>query len=137
MAVDLGAVPPGRSRRVRVLLVDDDASVRAVIGRFLESAGYDLLTASDGIEALAVVEPHTPLDLLVTDLQLPGLSGTEVARRFRQSRPRLPILYLSGDLDRERGSAVADAILMQKPVNRRDFLDAVSRCCHGRCAAGS
>src|SRR5262245_18528483 len=77
----------------RILLVDDEASIQRAVGPLLRSRGYDVETAGTGAEALALVGERTP-DLIVLDLGLPDLEGTEVCRRVRE-HSKVPIIVLS------------------------------------------
>jgi len=80
-----------------ILLVEDDADVRLFICDVLDTHGYKVLQARDGVEALTVVEGHAgPVDLLVTDVIMPRMSGSEVATRLHVLRPTLKVLYISG-----------------------------------------
>jgi len=79
-----------------VLLVDDDAWVRRSLARVLETAGLVVLNAQGG-EALSLLsDPELPVDLLVLDIMMPGLSGLTVARRASSLRPDMGILFISG-----------------------------------------
>jgi len=78
---------------VRILLVDDEAAIQRAVGPLLRSRGYEVDVAGTGAEALAVFEQRTP-DLVVLDLGLPDLEGTEVCRRIRAKSP-VPIIVLS------------------------------------------
>jgi two-component system cell cycle sensor histidine kinase/response regulator CckA len=80
-----------------VLLVEDDAAVRASIREMLSHLGYRVLEASAGLDAIRAAESFEgPIDLLLADMVLPGLSGREIARRIKLGRPDLPILFISG-----------------------------------------
>jgi two-component system, cell cycle sensor histidine kinase and response regulator CckA len=80
-----------------VLLIEDDGAVRRFLRQVLEGAGYRLLQAANGMEALTLVGSYVGrVDLLVTDLRMPGIGGLEVARRLRQERPGLAVIYMSG-----------------------------------------
>ncbi len=80
-----------------VLVVEDDAAVRRLVHRVLEPAGYTVLSAPSGPEALRLHERHGgPLDLLLTDVVLPSMDGVAVAERFRALHPGLRILFMSG-----------------------------------------
>jgi PAS domain S-box-containing protein len=92
-----GAAAPGRET---VLLAEDEESIRAIAVESLGEQGYTVLRAVSGTDALAVAAQYPgPIDLLVTDVVMPGLSGPEVARRLRESRPGLPVLFMSGYAD--------------------------------------
>jgi len=80
-----------------ILVVEDDPSVRTFAARLLRRQGYTVLTASDGSEALAVARDHSqPIDLLLTDLVLPKLSGKIVAEQLRGLWPNLGVIVMSG-----------------------------------------
>ena len=103
-----------------VLVVEDEAGVRTLMRKTLEFYGYDVIDAADGLEACELAESFAePIDLLLTDLVMPRMSGLDLARRIRQDRPDIQILYTSGytegfvkqDRDREElGNA-----LIEKP----------------------
>lgn len=84
------------STRKTILVVDDDPGVLDYASNVLEDCGYDVLTAADGAAALLVLRDHPHIDLLFTDIVMPGLDGAEVARRASQQRPQLKILFTSG-----------------------------------------
>ena len=80
-----------------LLIVDDDAGVRAMTRRVLERQGYHVIQADDGAEALALMEQcGDTVDLLLTDVVMPGMSGIDLARRLREARPSLRVLFISG-----------------------------------------
>jgi CheY-like chemotaxis protein len=79
-----------------ILLVDDDPHVRPMIRDILELGGYRILDAGSGEEALRIEAAHAePIHLLLTDVMMPGLTGPELARRFRPRRPQSRVLYMS------------------------------------------
>jgi CheY-like chemotaxis protein len=86
----------GTTRRLRVLLIDDEELVLRSTARLLEIRGYSVVTARDYTEALAVAEREPELLLAVTDVVLSGISGKEVVRALRQLHPRLRVVYVSG-----------------------------------------
>jgi len=101
------AVDPIETQRKTVLLVDDQASVRFVVARLLEKAGYRVLPAGSGAEALEIWETCSQeIDLLFTDLQMPGMTGPELVARLRELNPRLKVLFTSGS-----GIAVVESML--------------------------
>ena len=87
---------PGAGAGESILLVEDEAAIRKLMTRQLESAGYRVTTAVDGQDALDRLGEASPLDLLVTDVVMPRLSGPELARRLRAEQPDLPVLFMSG-----------------------------------------
>jgi PAS domain S-box-containing protein len=91
------APQPGISAGETVLVVEDEQSVRRMAGQMLARAGYRVLEAGDGHEALAVASDHRgPIHLLLTDVVLPGLSGVAVAESLKTTRPDIRVLYTSG-----------------------------------------
>lgn len=102
-----------------VLLVDDDADVRAVLAAALTGMGHGVIEASGGIEALEVIDRKEPLDLLLTDVVMPGLHGFNLARMAILRRPSIRILYMSGYADGEvvtRDSGPRYGKLLEKPL---------------------
>jgi PAS domain S-box-containing protein len=117
-----------------ILLVEDDEGVRRAAARVLKRAGYRLLTAGNGAEALAALEVHEgPVDLLITDVVMPGMAGPEVAQRLRGVLPGLRVLFVSGYSDEvvaRQGLVGPNEHYMEKPfvvdalLSRvRDILD--------------
>ncbi len=106
--------------RGMILLVEDDESVRSVLGTFLEGLGYTVRQAEDGEQAMNVFSTASAtFDLLVMDIVMPRLSGPKVCELARQMRPDLPVLYISGYAQevRERYLAPGSTVpLMLKPV---------------------
>jgi two-component system cell cycle sensor histidine kinase/response regulator CckA len=91
--------PGSKARDVRegtVLLVEDSDVVRDVVVRMLEAGGFTVLTASSGEGALSISREGVQIDLLVTDIVMPEVSGLELADRFSEERPGVPILFMTG-----------------------------------------
>jgi two-component system cell cycle sensor histidine kinase/response regulator CckA len=82
-----------------ILVVDDEASIRRLTRLFLERAGYDVLEAAGAFEAIGLLDAGRSLDLLISDLSMPGLNGDEMVSRLRITRPDLKVLYISGYTD--------------------------------------
>ena len=111
---DAPAGPP-----VRVLLVDDDDDNRELMGELLELAGFAVARAGSGAEALAALAA-APVDVLVTDVGMPGMGGLELARAAKRLAPAVPVIAVTGwgergDVADARGHEI-DAILV-KPVD--------------------
>jgi signal transduction histidine kinase/ActR/RegA family two-component response regulator len=106
-----------------VLVAEDEESVRSLVRRILEGCGYEVLDAARGEDALArFTQAGGAIDLLVTDVIMPGMSGPELARRLRSRNPGLRILYMSGytdDLLTKHG--IRDADFIQKPFSPDAF----------------
>jgi two-component system, cell cycle sensor histidine kinase and response regulator CckA len=111
--------PQSRGPSQRVLVVDDEQGLRDLVCRTLRAEGFSTLEAGHGAEALELIEnAPTPIDLVVTDVVMPGMDGRELGRRLAQRWPNLPILYISAydvnDIFR-RGSPRNSAPFLQKP----------------------
>jgi signal transduction histidine kinase len=101
----------------KILLVDDETEVVAVLGDMLHNLGYQVTAASSGREALDALRSEE-YDLLITDLHMPGISGRDVANAFKQARPEMPILVITGwGLQIDRSELAADAVLA-KPISK-------------------
>lgn len=97
-----------------ILMVEDEAGIRVLSRAFLEQQGYTVLEAQDGMEALSLAREYAqPIDLLLTDVVMPGIRGTELAERLLEERPNLRILYVSGYPEDEMSDP--EAALLQKP----------------------
>ena len=86
----------GAARQAKTLVVEDQTEVRSQIADALNEIGHTVLEAGDGTAGLRVLESGEPLDLLITDVGLPGLSGIRLAEAARVWRPNLPILLITG-----------------------------------------
>jgi two-component system cell cycle sensor histidine kinase/response regulator CckA len=112
-----------------VLVVDDEEPVRKFVERVLRDAGYKTAMAGDGLEALEVAVKLDKLDILVTDVMMPQMAGSELARRLRQSQPTLKVLYLTGYADnlfKEKVTLWEDEAYLDKPCSIKSLLEAVS-----------
>jgi DNA-binding response OmpR family regulator len=101
----------------RLLIVDDDASVRKSLKKVLEDTGYEVITAADGVEARAhLLEPG--IDLLILDLNMPNRDGWDVLEDAGAAQPLLPIIVVTGMTDQLATFCIAGvAVLMKKPVD--------------------
>jgi CheY-like chemotaxis protein len=112
-----------------VLLVEDEPGVRSLAVRILRRLGYTVLEAADGASALALAQTNTRIDLLLTDVTLPGeLTGPRIAETLLKQRPDLPVVFASGysremiDLGARTGTALR---FLPKPYDRRSLAVAV------------
>jgi len=107
-----------------VLLAEDEEAVRELACEFLSASGYDVIVAKDGIEALELVEQQKKsIDVLVTDVVMPRMRGTELAMRLRRAHPDIQVVYMSGYLEHNSDDAfLAGAELLQKPFSRDSLL---------------
>jgi PAS domain S-box-containing protein len=108
-----------------VLVVDDESEVRSLIAEILRGSGYHVVVAADGDAAIAMLERATrPVDLLVTDVVMPVMSGTDLAARVTSSSPSTRVLFVSGFVPAGSPS-LRGAPLVAKPLHRAELLDAV------------
>jgi CheY-like chemotaxis protein len=108
-----------------VLLVEDEPEVCRVTTALLTRLGYRVLTAATGEDALSVAREQGPgMDVLVTDVVMPGMSGVELAERLRASVPALPVVFLTGYADQEMP---AGAIVLEKPYSPADLAKILAR----------
>ena len=84
----------------RVLVVDDDEAVRSFVARALQEAGYEVVSAADGRDALRVVDGQARFDVCVLDVMMPGMTGDELGCQLRARDPDAKILYFTGFADR-------------------------------------
>jgi PAS domain S-box-containing protein len=112
-----------------VLLAEDEQDVREVAREFLESAGYTVILAANGEEALARSGEHSgAIDLLVTDMVMPGMTGLELVRRLRRARTDFGVIYMSGYSEQaavESARLDQSAVVLTKPFSRVAILRAV------------
>ena len=117
------------------LVVDDEASVRRFVDRVLREGGYQTVLASGGPEAIDVAAKLGSVDVLVTDVMMPEMTGDELARRLRQTEPGVKVLYLTGFSDRlfkEKVTLWADEAFLDKPCSVKGLLQAVSMLMFGK-----
>jgi two-component system cell cycle sensor histidine kinase/response regulator CckA len=104
-----------------ILLVEDEPALRAMVRSVLESKGYKVLEARHGEDALVVTELHRgPIDLLLTDVVMPGMSGRELAEHLVSANPKTKVLYMSGYTDDaivHHGVLGSDMAFLQKPFS--------------------
>jgi CheY-like chemotaxis protein len=122
---DLEPPMPGLARSGRgtetILLVEDDAPVRELTMRVLESGGYTVLPAEDGLEAIQAGEQHNgPIHLLLTDVVLPHMNGKQLADQLNAVRPEMAVLYMSGYADNaidQQGMLAPGVAFLAKPFS--------------------
>ena len=114
-----------------ILLVEDEFLIRLILAEQLAEAGFDLRTADNGEHAIALIEAGPDaFTLLVTDIHMPGaLDGIEVARRLRERRPDIPVIYMTGRPDVLCGAGRLGSrdVLMPKPFAPSELVAAARR----------
>ena len=117
-----------------VVLVEDEAAVRAVAAEALRERGYTVLDVEDGPAGLRLLAAHARVDLLVTDVGLPGMNGRQLAEAARERRPALPVLFITG----YAGGALGDRLAPGMEVIGKPFtLDALAAKVRGMVEAGA
>lgn len=124
----------------RILLVEDDPSAIRLVSYTLEGEGYEVLTASNGLEGLRKAREDKP-DLLVLDVMLPGLDGFEVCRRLRADAEtaKLPVLMLSAkaqEIDKTTGLKMGADDYLPKPADPAEIVARVSKLLQGNGTGG-
>lgn len=112
-----------------VLIVDDEPGIRELERRILEKAGYVVIEASDGAEAIRVLSSSAAPDLLIADLDMPNLTGEEMVRRVHAARPQQKVLYVTAHIDRlldVRSIVWEGEAFLDKPFTTKGLLEAVS-----------
>jgi len=113
-----------------ILLVDDDPDIRSLTRTFLAHEGYSVLSSGEAERALQIFRAVPQIDLLVTDLYMPGRSGMELARELKAMRPELPVLMISGGLldgDQEEKLQAVGWSFLAKPFRLPELLSTVHR----------
>jgi two-component system cell cycle sensor histidine kinase/response regulator CckA len=135
------AAGAGRSRRAEktkkdelwgsgtVLLVEDEPMVRSVAERALTRHGYTVITADNGEEALEIVDKGEPIDLLISDVVMPGMDGPTMVREVRKSRPDLKILFMSGYAEEQlrKSIDIENVNFLAKPFSVTELAEAARR----------
>jgi DNA-binding response OmpR family regulator len=115
--------------RPTVLVVDDEEDLRDIMRRMLERRGFDTLMAGDAVQAIETCRDHDgEIDVLVTDLGLPGASGGDLSRAARELRPEMGVVYISGlpkDIAVTKGLIGDDALLVKKPFTSDLLIEAL------------
>ena len=116
-----------------ILLVDDEHEVRSVIAEILREAGYNVLEAASGREALAASDAHPgKIHLLLTDLIMPGMTGRMLADVLSARRPGIIVVFVSGYVGDSPGSLTNEGVhFMRKPVAAGTLLETISAALSG------
>jgi CheY-like chemotaxis protein len=111
-----GIEPSGKARVPTILVVDDDRLIRQMVSMVLAQEGFRVLTAESGAQAIEIwAATHGEIDLLITDVRMPGMDGRALANRILAERPDLPVLLMSGFCDSDDDGACGRFPLLAKP----------------------
>ena len=114
---------------MNILLVDDDTMALKTIGNSLVERGYPLETASDGLDALRRMEEGVP-DLVICDIQMPGMDGLRFMKAARRRFPRVPVILMTADRDVDTAVACfrsGASDYLRKPINLQELLTSIKR----------
>jgi two-component system, cell cycle sensor histidine kinase and response regulator CckA len=127
------ASPPRQPTPKTILLVEDDKATLMVLRKMLQQEGYRVLSANGGEEGLTIATQQQNLDLLVTDVIMPKLNGTELAKRIRAARPELPVLFISGLMQAAGvlGGQHRNQAFLCKPIVQEQLATKVQRLLRG------
>jgi signal transduction histidine kinase len=121
------ALSIGPEQSYNVLVVDDDSLVAAGTAAMLEDLGHSVLEASSGLEALAVLERETSVELVITDHAMPGMTGMELAQRLKERWPGLPVILASGYADiPQNGDGLRNLPRLSKPFLQGQLAEAIA-----------
>lgn len=113
--------------RATIVVAEDEPALRRLVQRVLEDDGYRILLASNGREALELVEQHAEeIDLLITDVSMPQLSGPDLVAQVNRRWPDLRVLYLSGHADSALSGGGVQVNLLRKPFELEELTRRVS-----------
>jgi CheY-like chemotaxis protein len=127
---DCTATAPESYTSLRVLLVEDSLPVREIAASMLEDMGHEVIAASSAEEAIALMGGEN-VDLLMTDVVMPGRSGISLARWARKRHPFLPVVLASGYSEEIINGVAAEFELLRKPFNGKSMAAAISAACAG------
>jgi DNA-binding response OmpR family regulator len=116
---------------MKIIVVDDEQDILAILKKFLNRCGFEVLTAASGQQALSILRQHCKADLLVIDMKMPGISGTEVLRELKKHDINIPFLMLTGSIDFNKHISALENIgynnieAVIKPVDLNILLDKI------------
>jgi CheY-like chemotaxis protein len=114
-------MPAARTENATIMVVDDDHHVRTILAEYLEGSGYHVLEAGGGREALRILADAPAVDLMITDVRMPDMSGLDLAETATQDRADLKVILISGYfVSQQVGHRV-----LKKPFRMQQLADAV------------
>jgi two-component system cell cycle response regulator CpdR len=113
---------------IRILLAEDDDSMRVYLARALERTGYHVMSVDNGLAALPLLESE-PFDLLLTDIVMPEMDGIELAQKAAEIAPDIRVMFITGfaAVALKAGRKTPDAKVLSKPFHLRDLVAEVER----------
>lgn len=113
----------------RILLAEDDDSMRRFLAMALERAGHDIISVEDGLAALAALEKDRDYDLLLSDIVMPGMDGIELSQLAQKKRPGLKVMFITGFAAVAMGkrNPAQSAAVLSKPFHLKDLVDQVDK----------
>ena len=121
-------MPAKGSEMIRILLAEDDDSMRVYLARALERTGYHVVSVDNGVAALPLLESE-PFDLLLTDIVMPEMDGIELAQKAAEIAPDIRVMFITGfaAVALKAGRKTPDAKVLSKPFHLRDLVAEVER----------
>ncbi|MFH1665020.1 MAG: response regulator [Candidatus Omnitrophota bacterium] len=107
----------------KILAVDDEPEIRSLLELFLTGRGFQVLTAANGLEALAAVEQHDDIDIILLDLLMPKLTGTATLEELRRRQIKIPVILITGAFSGHHEKIGASALFI-KPL---DFMELLAK----------
>ncbi len=112
----------------KIVVADDEIGIRLLITEVLEDAGFEVLEACDGTEAVKLIRATDDIDLVITDINMPGLDGFAVSGHARAQHPGIPILFVSGRYNNlSEHVTIDDYQFLQKPFHLEALLGQVRK----------
>jgi len=115
---------------ITILAVEDEAPIRMLLAEFIEEMGHSAVMAEDGEDAITQLAKHESVDLLITDIRMPGMSGLDLAWLARTKRPEVPIVFITGyapELNDTPLAQEANTAVLTKPFTLDQLRAAVRR----------
>jgi two-component system cell cycle sensor histidine kinase/response regulator CckA len=121
---------PGKRDHV-ILVVDDEIGIREFLSAYLKSKDFRVLTAGSGEEALKVWEDaREDVDLLVTDIVMPGINGKMLSEKLLADKPSLKVVFISGYLPEDIAEETLHGVFFRKPFHPQEFLETIREVLH-------
>ena len=117
------------------MILEDEEALREIVGEFLRGAGYSVLEARDGAQAMEIVQKHEgPIPLIVSDVVLPGMNGPAAVAKLQELRPEMKALFVTGYAETPVVQALIaeGCTLLQKPISKVELLVKIDEMLHTR-----